>query len=587
MRKLYIVILYCISFSFYGQIVDIPDPAFKNLLVNTNCAYIGNISTSVDVDSNNDGEIQVTEAIAVTDLNITGPISSIEGVHAFSNLDYLFVGADLLVELDVSSMVFLKRLSVGQADNLNSLAVSNCPVLTEIDFGDCANLASANISNLALLNRISAYRNGTNLSTVTMSNLDVITNLYFEDNHFTSLDVSNLASLLSLNCSKNDLQTLTLGSLQNLTELRCGDNQLQALDVSGLTNLQILVAYNNQLTTFDSSALTHFTFLSISDNQLTSVFLNPQLTGIYIRNNQLTQLASLPNLLSLNYIYCDHNLLTSLNFSSNSQLERVDCLYNQLTSLSFPNSPNLKTLVCSYNQLTSLNLPNQPVLSKLVVAYNQFTTLTVPKISGPDGLLDISGNLFTAVAFLPNSIIKRFLCDDTNLNALDLSNVRLGNYPDNPFRLEFHLANNPNLHHIILKNGYFENWVGTNSATIISNNPTLYGVCADANEVSTLQTVVGSDVTVTTNCALSTEQFTADEVALYPNPADDVLHIDNDNSAKIQSIMVYNLLGQMVKTFQTKLDLSIAIDVSMLKAGTYFLEIVSDQTKTTKKFLKK
>lgn len=45
----------------YSQIVNIPDPNFKNALINTNCANsTGTYIREFDVDFNNDGEIQVS-----------------------------------------------------------------------------------------------------------------------------------------------------------------------------------------------------------------------------------------------------------------------------------------------------------------------------------------------------------------------------------------------------------------------------------------------------------------------------------------------------------------------------------------------
>ena len=65
-----------------GQIVNIPDANFKNRLINTLCVEVGgDFSPDRDVDTNNDGEIQVSEALSVNMLfvdsaEISGPAAS-------------------------------------------------------------------------------------------------------------------------------------------------------------------------------------------------------------------------------------------------------------------------------------------------------------------------------------------------------------------------------------------------------------------------------------------------------------------------------------------------------------------------------
>ncbi len=58
-----IFLLLFFTVSSHAQIVNIPDANFKNALVNTNCVDIdGDGIGDIDADTNNDGEIQVSEA---------------------------------------------------------------------------------------------------------------------------------------------------------------------------------------------------------------------------------------------------------------------------------------------------------------------------------------------------------------------------------------------------------------------------------------------------------------------------------------------------------------------------------------------
>ena len=65
----------------------------------------------------------------------------------------------------------------------------------------------------------------------------------------------------------------------------------------------------------------------------------------------------------INIIFCDNNLLTNLDVSQNTKLERLDCFSNQLTFLDLSNNILLKNLSCNNNQLISLDLSNNTELT--------------------------------------------------------------------------------------------------------------------------------------------------------------------------------------------------------------------------------
>lgn len=80
---------------------------------------------------------------------------------------------------------------------------------------------------------------------------------------------------------------------------------------------------------------------------------------------------------------------------------------------------------------------------------------------------------------------------------------------------------------------------------------------------------------------LSTNDFSAENITLYPNPAEDVLYINNAEDADIQ---VFDVLGKMILS-KTQISLNEGIQVGQLQAGAYFLKISKDGNTTTKKFL--
>jgi Leucine-rich repeat (LRR) protein len=346
MKKLYtLLVIALIGFVGKAQIVNIPDANFKakllqaspsNQIASTQTPNAsGNVTTYIKIDTNNDGEIQVSEALAIKWLSVRiSSISDLTGIESFTNLISLSCRHNSLTVLNISSLLNLKFLYCYD----NQLTSLNMTGLTNLQYIGCYNnlLTSLNVTGL------------TNLQ-----HLDCSGNL------LPSLNVSGLTNLQQLYCSSNQLPSLNVSGLTNLLWLECIYNQLTNLNVSGLTNLQILGCNYNQLPSINVSGLTNLQLLNCSDNLLPSLnvsgLTNLQELGCY--RNLLTSL-NVSGLTNLQRLYCYNNLLPSLNVSSLTNLLELTCQNNQLTSLDVSGLTNLQTLNCSANQLTTLFVKN-------------------------------------------------------------------------------------------------------------------------------------------------------------------------------------------------------------------------------------
>ena len=207
MKKLYFLFFLTIGLLANAQIVNIPDANFKAKLLSAistnNIAstqtpiYDGttdswSVSSYNVIDTNSDGEIQVTEAQAIKWLDVSGGsyINNIEGIEAFSNLQVLICEYIELPTLDASS--------------LTNLIFLNC------NFNQLTNL---------------------NLSTNT-----ALINLGCQSNLLTNLDVSTNSALVYLDCSNNELTTLDVSPNPMLSHLECFVNQLVSLNVANENN---------------------------------------------------------------------------------------------------------------------------------------------------------------------------------------------------------------------------------------------------------------------------------------------------------------------------------------------------------------
>ncbi len=85
---------------------------------------------------------------------------------------------------------------------------------------------------------------------------------------------------------------------------------------------------------------------------------------------------------------------------------------------------------------------------------------------------------------------------------------------------------------------------------------------------------------------LNTKDYMYDSsVFIYPNPVSSVLHYDIKNNVDVSSIAIHDISGKEVLT-TTVGNNPTQIEVSNLSAGVYFVTFKSDNTTTTKKFIK-
>jgi len=239
MRKIYLIISLMTFAGFQAQIVNIPDANFKAKLLsaNTNSGIALNSSNqNMVIDTNGDGEIQVSEALNVYVLNITGQqgnaIADLTGISEFTNLVVLNASSNALTSLQISGLPYLQSLSL---------------------------------------------RNN-NLSNVSLSNLNSIHTVDVVNNQLESIDISALPSLVTLESNNNLLTTIILNNNNGLLNLHAADNKLTTLALEQAPNLSNLYLKNNLFTTIDAGQLTGLNNFDFSNN--------PNLISFNIKNGK-------------------------------------------------------------------------------------------------------------------------------------------------------------------------------------------------------------------------------------------------------------------------------------------------------------
>ncbi|WP_291138113.1 DUF7619 domain-containing protein [Flavobacterium sp. UBA7663] len=272
MKKLYFLFFLTIGFLSNAQIINFPDAKFKakllsasssNTIASTNSPIYNSVSNSWSapnyqkIDINNDGEIEVSEALQVKYLDISNTtslpasfqISSVSGIEEFTNLEAL-------------------KCVSNQVSSINVLGLTNLKLL---DFY-YNRLTEFNIQGLTNLRQIHCGRN-----------------------QITSLNVQGLINLTQIRCFQNQITSLNVEGLINLKELSCASNQITSINLQNLNSLNSLYCESNLLSTLDLSNAPNLLILNCQNNLLTSLFIK----------NGKTEVLNFSNNISLQYICCD------------------------------------------------------------------------------------------------------------------------------------------------------------------------------------------------------------------------------------------------------------------------------------------
>ncbi|WP_293890967.1 leucine-rich repeat domain-containing protein [Flavobacterium sp.] len=490
-----------------AQIVNIPDANFKNRLI-----YLG-------IDTNADGQIQVSEALAATSvLNISGSsISDLTGFEAFSNVTILKCPNNQLTAINLSNLPNLKSIDAGFNTSLNAINLNNVSLDTLKVYNN--DMPSLDLNSLTSLKHLDcSYNHITSLNLTSMTNLKF---LNCDHNWLTGgIAVATLTNLEDLNCSSNQMSSLNVAPLTNLKKLVCSYNIISNVDVSNLTNLEYLDWSNNQnanflfanvpslktlicagntITSLNISSVPSLQYLDCSSNHLTSINVGglTNLQSLFTAINELTNI-DVTGLTSLQTLNVFGNLLPSLTVSGLNNLITLEASSNQLSTLMLTGLVSLNSLSLGYNQLPSINVSEMTQLQTLYCNHNQLSSLDTSGLTQLQYLycynnlltnlvltsntslrwLDFNFNQLTSVDFTGLTSLENVFCGHNQLISLDFS----GNPSFNALGCGYN-----NLLSINIKNGFPQ--LLTN-VYYWDENPNLAFVCADEGELAQAQQIL-------------------------------------------------------------------------------------------------
>ncbi|RMA66292.1 T9SS type A sorting domain-containing protein [Ulvibacter antarcticus] len=261
----YILLSACIASS---QIVVIPDSVFKIALLEHDPV----------IDINEDGEIQFSEAEAVTLLQLNHKdIVDLTGIEAFLYVTDLNVNGNLLTSVNLSQNTMLLQLNLSQ-NLLTELSVSQNVLLEELEI---------------------------------------------QFNELNAIDISEAINLKQLHASQNFLTSIDLSNNLELERLVLNDNSLTQLDLSNQSNLKLLELVANSITALDLTQSTPLKVLDLSNNNLSSIDLsnNTDLRAFRMMANPLISEVDLSNNHNLCQVWLSHNdALAYINLQNGNNL---------------------------------------------------------------------------------------------------------------------------------------------------------------------------------------------------------------------------------------------------------------------------
>ena len=452
MKKLYFVLSIMFGLSLNAQIITFSDANFKAKLLGANisneCAK-SSFGTSIVVDTNGNGEIEVSEALNVYELDLWSPflstandIVNLDGIQSFQNLKKLNCFGNSIINLDLQGLNNLEFLQASE-NNISVINFSGLTSLKEIELNS-NQLTSINTDNLTSLTKLFIYSN--QLKSLTFNNNSALEKVWCSDNLITSLDFSTTPNLKYIYCYDNLLTSINLGTINSIIEFICYNNNLTNLNINNLSNLTYFDFASNQISTITFPNTNNLVSLNISNNPISTLNVNSlsKLNQLYASNTLVTNLD------------CSQTAVQQLYCSDNPNIQTINVKNNVFTfsdpgllyyGFVIENNPQLLSICVdegeqnnlsysSYNTSGNVIVYAGPTCSKIVVPKLAVTDLNFESKNNSivfpnptNTVLNISNNDINAVqkATIYNTL-GQLMKIINNSSTIDVSELKTGTY---------------------------------------------------------------------------------------------------------------------------------------------------------------
>ena len=389
--------------------IPIEDPVFKDYLVPR-------------YDSDNDGEISIEEAEAVTEIRIDPTneynLQSLSGIEYMPNLEVISCPGDWYDTADKSIGVQREHYYVGPYKDTWDYAWGPIGTLKYIDVSNNPKLKELDIRQNSAL--------GVEVGTIDLSNNKALEVLNID---FTWLEYPDISENTELRIIRfchlrgeiPDISSHTKAVNINIDFPLNQRTEIHDFDVSGMPDLENLELRGIVRNISNLSENKKLRYVSIAHSNHFSGELNvsgcQELEGLQCMCSNISSL-DLSNNTKLKDLACELNHLTELDLSANTQLKVLHCYDNRISSLKLPDS--LEQLLCWNNPIGSLDVSGMTELYDLACANTGLTKLDV-SANAKLKYLAFNDNDVKTIDLSGNPLLEELACWNCGLGSLDVS----------------------------------------------------------------------------------------------------------------------------------------------------------------------
>ncbi|CAL2082445.1 conserved hypothetical protein [Tenacibaculum sp. 190524A05c] len=426
-----------------------------------------------------DGQVPTFLIESLTVLNISSKgISDLTGIEDFVALEELKANQNDLTSINLTNNPALRVLWIRQGNNNfssidvskntaledfriqysgTSLDISNNTALTQFMCTDCS-LTSLNTSSNTNLNYLDLE--GSDITALDLSTNINLTGLEIDKTRLITLDLSKNASLKYLYA--DNITSLTSLNIQNGantnisafetvgTPVPCVVVDDVAYSTTNWTDVEATTRFNvtncNYTTIPDpnfESALNNLGYDDVVGDGKVPTSLIEAVTVLDVSNQNISDLTGIQDFTALTDLNCEINTLTTLDVSTNSNLQKIVFDENNITTINFGANTNLNSIEGRYNQLSSIDITQNTGLTFINIRNNLFSSINVSNNTLLETInirectnvtsIDVSSNTnlkflylqdvgLTDIDITQNTLLEVITLERNNLSAIDVSN---------------------------------------------------------------------------------------------------------------------------------------------------------------------
>ena len=234
----------------------------------------------------------------------------------------------------------------------------------------------------------------------------------------TSFDQEKLMNVVQMSITGADVDIVALPAYEKMTQFSFNNSSVKSVDVSkvaGLTSLTVnsttVSKFEPQMESIDLSKNTELTYLSLSGNtnnagKLTSIDLttNTKLEGVYLQDNQLTEIKLADAYEKLTILNAQNNKLTAFDATKTLAMKNLYLAENLLTTIDVSKCEAMAWFDVKKNQLKGdLDLTANTKLTNVYVNDNKLTSVKVTDVT-KQFYFDNNNMTFATMPALPASM---------------------------------------------------------------------------------------------------------------------------------------------------------------------------------------